>query len=901
MEKHCRLCSIVCSDYHSLYSNDEQPNHVHKLVEKYFSPEFFQVKWSKSFRNICHKCWSVLLNFNKFQEIVSKAQNVLKELDASTTSELVKENTDNPVPYSIIKSEKNDDVNIQPVPSCALSENVVQLPQQMLGGIKQEITEPMNEHATNFQSLPTRSPSDNAVQLPQQIVGSIKQEITEPENEHGFPNITCQETGIFNHNNTGNSNQGIPSNAMCCIPLLATNNMKYTALDDEDSQSSSSTILSSITSNVKARTNESRENIRNTNNAPEYAQDSQCLPSTNNQQYTPNSNDMGSEVLQNLATKVHSSLDDNFMENLVVTPADTDCSDEDNNNSHENISLTRKTQKRKSSKKTTLAKRRKTKDSNDASVKDNVRKIDITSRERTHAKDQATDEHSKLKSAFQFKTALEFDVTDEEMTSDSHQLNVATAVPANVPRLTSTSHANQPIEDNKNVEVSEPSHPNVTHDETATCSRHLHKPIQNSNNEGQEVSKHLANETVRNHIAIESKENKCPVKDNIFNEEPHLEQYQQKGNNRKIINSIGTSNSGSKEKNKPHSHEHTSEESQLAGQANNYFGDLSFKGTAQWFPIDGNKNTLKLLETREEYDDLIAEWRPHLECRLCYDVTYDKFAQLQQHFGQHHPNEECYIECCQLQLRYRYEIQQHIYYHQQQTAGEEHISATNSDNHSKVPISPTTPEKPKEIKCQISNRRYSMKTPENFCKVNNGDALSTSLQLFVCNECNRSFANHYRLSQHKWNYHSVELKTEQCPICDRIVHSSYRLKVHMKQHAANRKYHCEWCPISFGLSIQLDSHCKRKHIQEYRIKRRLEQPEVKREPANIYSCDKCDKTFGNRGSLYIHRLQHTHTPLQFKCQWCPNEYSSLAGIYKHTKMKHATRKKVRYAEFIRTE
>ncbi|XP_073827960.1 uncharacterized protein [Musca autumnalis] len=341
----------------------------------------------------------------------------------------------------------------------------------------------MKEHATDFQSLPTRSPSDNAVQLPQQIVGSIKQEITEPENEHGFPNNTCQETGIFNHNNTGNSNQGIPSNAMCCIPLLATNNMKYTALDDEDSQSSSSTILSSITSNVKARTNESRENTRNPNNAPEYAQDSQCLPSTNNQQYTPNSNDMGAEVLQNLATKVHSSLDDNFMEHLVVTPADTDCSDEDNNNSHEKISLTRNTQKRKSSKKTTLAKRRKTKDSNDASVKDNVRKIDITSRERTHAKDQAVEEHSKLKSAFQFKTALEFDVTDEEMTSDSHQLNVATAVPTNVPSLTSTSHANHPTEDNKNVEVSEPSHPNVTHDETATCSRHLHKPIQNSSNE----------------------------------------------------------------------------------------------------------------------------------------------------------------------------------------------------------------------------------------------------------------------------------------------------------------------------------------------------------------------------------------------------------------------------------
>ncbi|XP_073829529.1 uncharacterized protein [Musca autumnalis] len=107
MDQYCRLCSLEGTDHYCLY-DDGQPNAIYKLVEKYFFPEFFQVKWSNSFKYICRQCSSSLLNFNVFHEIVCRAQSVLKELDTASIGTLY--SNDIPLPHSIIKSEKIDEL-----------------------------------------------------------------------------------------------------------------------------------------------------------------------------------------------------------------------------------------------------------------------------------------------------------------------------------------------------------------------------------------------------------------------------------------------------------------------------------------------------------------------------------------------------------------------------------------------------------------------------------------------------------------------------------------------------------------------------------------------------------------------------------------------------------------------
>ncbi|XP_013109981.2 myoneurin [Stomoxys calcitrans] len=67
-------------------------------------------------------------------------------------------------------------------------------------------------------------------------------------------------------------------------------------------------------------------------------------------------------------------------------------------------------------------------------------------------------------------------------------------------------------------------------------------------------------------------------------------------------------------------------------------------------------------KTIQELDEVIAKWKPNLECELCA-VTCSSFSLLHQHFTQNHPSVMSYITCCQVKFTGRHDIEEHIRYH----------------------------------------------------------------------------------------------------------------------------------------------------------------------------------------------------------------------------------------------
>ncbi|XP_073833528.1 uncharacterized protein [Musca autumnalis] len=68
-------------------------------------------------------------------------------------------------------------------------------------------------------------------------------------------------------------------------------------------------------------------------------------------------------------------------------------------------------------------------------------------------------------------------------------------------------------------------------------------------------------------------------------------------------------------------------------------------------------------KTLKELDEIIAKWRPSLECLECLEANCATFTLLQQHFRQQHPAQDCYITCCDCKFLSRHDIEEHIRYH----------------------------------------------------------------------------------------------------------------------------------------------------------------------------------------------------------------------------------------------
>ncbi|XP_061397078.1 transcription factor grauzone-like, partial [Musca vetustissima] len=167
-------------------------------------------------------------------------------------------------------------------------------------------------------------------------------------------------------------------------------------------------------------------------------------------------------------------------------------------------------------------------------------------------------------------------------------------------------------------------------------------------------------------------------------------------------------------------------------------------------------------KSAKELDEIIARWKPNLECVVCYG-QYPTYTLLQQHFHLEHPQAPFYVECCQLKLEQRWHLADHMQLHLD----------------------------PNAFKCQL---------------------------------CNRAYSSSRHLYRHMYYTHSMRAggnnvkspTCHKCPLCDKTFKARRCMQEHMATHTGQELYRCLYCSETFRYSSSLYTHLKSIHPLEWK-------------------------------------------------------------------------------------
>ncbi|XP_073819684.1 uncharacterized protein [Musca autumnalis] len=189
-------------------------------------------------------------------------------------------------------------------------------------------------------------------------------------------------------------------------------------------------------------------------------------------------------------------------------------------------------------------------------------------------------------------------------------------------------------------------------------------------------------------------------------------------------------------------------------------GGVGGGGMAGVKPESTNKSKISK-KSAKELDEIIARWKPNLECVVCYG-QFPSYTHLQHHFQFEHPQSPFYIECCQQKLEQRWHAADHMQLHLD----------------------------PNAFKCQL---------------------------------CNRAYSSSRHLYRHMYYTHSMRAggnnvkspTCHKCPICEKSFKARRCLQEHIATHTGQELYRCLYCNETFRYSSSLYTHLKSIHPMEW--------------------------------------------------------------------------------------
>ncbi|XP_075158316.1 uncharacterized protein LOC142231564 [Haematobia irritans] len=301
------------------------------------------------------------------------------------------------------------------------------------------------------------------------------------------------------------------------------------------------------------------------------------------------------------------------------------------------------------------------------------------------------------------------------------------------------------------------------------------------------------------------------------------------------------------------------------------------------------RNKLKVLQTVEDYDEYIAQWRPQLECIICHE-NVTKFTLLLEHYKDQHPEEQCHIECCNEKFFYRYEIEKHIHYHS------DHLGAYKCEICFKCYSN--TYELKKHLKIKHAGLRYvcskcgkgfmtkramsiHMKLP-----CNKDENEKNLLRTHTCKDCGKSYKTKRILHLHYKNVHMGDRKIFTCPICDKPMYTLIDFNIHKTVHSVvrDRKFSCEFCSKKYLHRRDKYIHLKNAHPKEWN--KRQEARIEKCNSIQIYKCQTCEKVYKTPWALHEHKKAVHGGEVTFKCTLCPKTYRYSSNVAAHFKRVH---------------
>ena len=194
-----------------------------------------------------------------------------------------------------------------------------------------------------------------------------------------------------------------------------------------------------------------------------------------------------------------------------------------------------------------------------------------------------------------------------------------------------------------------------------------------------------------------------------------------------------------------------------------------------------------------------------------------------------------------------------------------------------------------------------------------------SFQTFKCDICDKFLASKDSLKRHK-EIHSEGHKDKfTCNVCDNKFSSQGNLTKHKKLHTGEnllkeqQMYYCDFCEYSSSRSGNLERH-KKIHTAQHLPKEEKSKGEKKfschlcgfatlyaynlkvhanihnKEPSDqIYSCDKCDRTFDRQDNLKRHEFaahikEKKDKQERYTCDICNKTFTKKCNLRKHEKL-----------------
>uniref|UniRef100_A0A2A4J945 Protein krueppel n=1 Tax=Heliothis virescens TaxID=7102 RepID=A0A2A4J945_HELVI len=170
------------------------------------------------------------------------------------------------------------------------------------------------------------------------------------------------------------------------------------------------------------------------------------------------------------------------------------------------------------------------------------------------------------------------------------------------------------------------------------------------------------------------------------------------------------------------------------------------------------------------------------------------------------------------------------------------------------------------------------------------------IQMFPCNECDKTFR-----SKNSRNFHITRIHKNEpaypCNKCEEIFisyHMRYRHK--MNVHGEKRKFPCEGCDKVFDSRKTLREHNQRTHLQLLRHEctlcdKKFYLPSALRDHMTSHTgernfrCEFCGKNYPRAKALRVHLQSHS-SEKKYKCSLCPSAYTQITNFKNHMKTKH---------------
>ncbi|XP_013105358.1 zinc finger protein 816 isoform X2 [Stomoxys calcitrans] len=271
----------------------------------------------------------------------------------------------------------------------------------------------------------------------------------------------------------------------------------------------------------------------------------------------------------------------------------------------------------------------------------------------------------------------------------------------------------------------------------------------------------------------------------------------------------------------------------------------------------------------EEFDELVALWRTSLRCEICHQLVAS-YSQLEEHFKKQHASVVCYLMCCQMKLEYRYDIEQHIHYHNA----------------------------PKHLRCETCCKSYrfveylrnhirKVHTREGNDK--NAKDSETLEGNYHCDKCPKTFAKNSNLRKHSIVHKPTTL---ECNICGKSFSSKSVMREHLARHMGEKKHGCSFCPKAFTRRSYIGRHMRASHPQEWKkMQNEAERVEKALPPFKdnqmildslklseimfMYTCPVCCRLYETKRLLHFHiRRMHQNRPANINLQ-ALNSFCSL--------------------------